>query len=129
LRRKACPTGLKALYGTKKQFPELSNRARALSFRSLNVQNFVLAREIVLLARGARAHAPERATNATPPLRPPFRAWSGAVLSPISPVAIRMTWTALPIASAGRFSPLGPLGMKKLLVCGDQTIGLGEVLP
>src|SRR4051812_27498808 len=27
--------------------------------------------------------------------------------SSISPVAIRMTWTALPITSAGRFSPLG----------------------
>ena len=25
--------------------------------------------------------------------------------------AIRMTWTALPITSAGRFSPLGPRGM------------------
>jgi hypothetical protein len=29
----------------------------------------------------------------------------------MSPVAIRMTWTALPITSAGRFSPLGPRGM------------------
>ena len=29
-----------------------------------------------------------------------------------SPVAIRMTFTALPITSAGRFSPLGPLGIK-----------------
>ena len=27
------------------------------------------------------------------------------------PVAIRMTWTAPSITSAGRFSPLGPLGM------------------
>jgi hypothetical protein len=27
------------------------------------------------------------------------------------PVAISMTRTALPITSAGRFSPLGPLGM------------------
>jgi hypothetical protein len=24
--------------------------------------------------------------------------------------SIRMTWTALPITSAGRFSPLGPVG-------------------
>ena len=28
-----------------------------------------------------------------------------------SPVAMRMTLTALPITSAGRFSPLGPVGM------------------
>jgi hypothetical protein len=35
-------------------------------------------------------------------------------VSTISPVAIRMTWTALPITSAGRFSPLGPLGIVKL---------------
>jgi hypothetical protein len=28
-----------------------------------------------------------------------------------SPVAIRMTLTALPITSAGRFSPLGPRGI------------------
>lgn len=32
-------------------------------------------------------------------------------VSPISPVAIRMTWTALSITSAGRFSPLGPLSI------------------
>jgi hypothetical protein len=29
----------------------------------------------------------------------------------MSPVAIRMTWTALPITSAGRFSPLESRGM------------------
>jgi hypothetical protein len=29
----------------------------------------------------------------------------------LAPVAIRMTWTALPITSAGRFSPLGPRGI------------------
>jgi hypothetical protein len=42
-------------------------------------------------------------------------------VSSISPVAIRMTWTALPITSAGRFSPLGPLGTTYLSqrgVCG-----------
>src|SRR5258708_6386157 len=33
----------------------------------------------------------------------------------ISPVAIRITFTALPITSAGRFSPLGPLGIGLLL--------------
>jgi hypothetical protein len=30
---------------------------------------------------------------------------------PVSPVAIRMTWTALPITSDGRFSPRGPSGI------------------
>jgi hypothetical protein len=34
--------------------------------------------------------------------------------SSASPVAIRMTWTALPITSAGRFSPLGPRGMSAI---------------
>jgi hypothetical protein len=33
------------------------------------------------------------------------------VLSSISPVAILPTMTAAPITSAGRFSPLGPLGI------------------
>ena len=36
-------------------------------------------------------------------------------LSLISPIAIRMTWTALPITSAGRRSPLGPLGIRVIL--------------
>jgi hypothetical protein len=33
--------------------------------------------------------------------------------SSISPVAIRITRTALPITSAGRFSPLGPFGIQR----------------
>jgi len=36
---------------------------------------------------------------------------SSVSVSSISPVAIFMTWIALPITSAGRFSPLGPLGI------------------
>jgi hypothetical protein len=48
----------------------------------------------------------------TPPLRPSAAADSCLRLSEISPVAIRMTWTALPMTSAGRFSPLGPRGIK-----------------
>ena len=51
--------------------------------------------------------------------RPPFRPSSTAALflpssvnsSSISPVAILATMTAAPTASAGRFSPFGPLGM------------------
>jgi hypothetical protein len=32
-------------------------------------------------------------------------------------LAIRMTWTAWPITSAGRFSPFGPLGVLGHLLC------------
>jgi hypothetical protein len=41
-----------------------------------------------------------------------------------SPVAIRMTLTALPITSAGRFSPRGPLG---IWVPRKQTVQLGKL--
>jgi hypothetical protein len=47
---------------------------------------------------------------------------SFGALSSISHVAIRMTWTALPITSAGRFSPLGPLGMR--VMAPKDAIGL-----
>jgi hypothetical protein len=45
-------------------------------------------------------------------LRPPFARF-GALpqSSAICPVAIRMTLTAAPITSAGRFSPRGPFGI------------------
>ncbi|MGB8366632.1 MAG: hypothetical protein WCE20_19210 [Rhizomicrobium sp.] len=56
-----------------------------------------------------------RWARAAPPFRPPLRAYSfpslAGVFSSISPVAIRMTWTALPMTSAGRFWPWGPLGI------------------
>jgi AhpD family alkylhydroperoxidase len=44
----------------------------------------------------------------------------GLIFSSISPVAIRMTWTALPITSAGRFSPLGPRAI--LFLCQFQEV-------
>jgi hypothetical protein len=50
--------------------------------------------------------------RACPPFRPSALAVASLVFSWISPVAIRMTWTALPITSAGRFSPFGPLGIR-----------------
>ena len=53
--------------------------------------------------------------RAFPPARPPRRMCSFAgsgFTSSTSPVAIRMMWTALPITSAGRFSPLGPFGIE-----------------
>jgi hypothetical protein len=42
--------------------------------------------------------------------------------SVIWPVAIRMTWTALPITSAGRLSPFGPLGIPGRLLLGGKNI-------
>jgi STAS-like domain of unknown function (DUF4325) len=41
----------------------------------------------------------------------------GCFLSCISPVAIRITWTALPITSAGRLSLLRPRGIYCLPMC------------
>ena len=49
-----------------------------------------------------------------PPFNPPFRDASflaSRLVSASCPVAMRMTCTALPITSAGRFWPWGPLGM------------------
>src|ERR1700737_968211 len=64
--------------------------------------------------------------RATPPFLPSaFAAGSlpsSGIVSSISPVSTRMTRTALPITSAGRFSPLGPLGMARL------PYGLSEML-
>jgi hypothetical protein len=50
----------------------------------------------------------------------PLRTFPADFLLPGSsnfPIAIRMTWTALPMTSAGRFSPLGPLGMPCPCIC------------
>jgi hypothetical protein len=72
----------------------LSAALRAISLRRFAVMPFALA---------------------FPPIRPSATAAaflpSSVTLSSISPVAIRMTWTALPITSAGRRSPLGPRGI------------------
>jgi hypothetical protein len=59
---------------------------------------FFLSSAERFLARAFAPACPDRT-------RPDF-----AFVSSISPVAIRRTWTALPITSEGRFSPLGPLG-------------------
>ena len=67
------------------------------------------------------------AARALPPLRPPRRPRLTAaaslpdtfVRSSISPVAILATMTAAPITSAGRFSPLGPLGTLITLALGQ----------
>ncbi len=64
----------------------------------------------VLPSGAARASLPSSTAAADLP------SCSGdGTLSSIWPVAIRMTWTALPITSAGRRSPLGPLGIRVIL--------------
>jgi hypothetical protein len=52
-----------------------------------------------------------KVTAATAPPSIPAADLGESVSSSISPIAIRMTLTALPITSAGRFSPRGPRGM------------------
>jgi hypothetical protein len=61
--------------------------------------------------------------RALPPILP--SSWAALFLpssakkdSSISPVAILMTWTALPVTSAGRRSPLGPRGIIVLAEAG-----------
>src|SRR4051812_25740323 len=60
--------------------------------------------------------------RAFPPMRPSATAAaflpSSVVISSISPVAILAIMIALPMASAGRFSPLGPRGIVSFLVRG-----------
>ena len=51
-------------------------------------------------------------THPIAPFAPPNT--SKARRHTVAPVAIRMTWIALPITSAGRFSPLRPRGIQKL---------------
>src|ERR1700738_230474 len=67
------------------------------------------------LAISLRRLAVMPAARAFPPMRPNATAAaflpSSVVMSSISPVAILAIITALPMASAGRFSPLGPLGI------------------
>src|ERR1700733_14401831 len=67
------------------------------------------------LAISFRRLAVMPSARAFPPIRPSATAAaflpSSVSVSSISPVAIRMTWMALPITSAGRFSPLGPRGI------------------
>ena len=65
------------------------------------------------LAIAARRSSAREAARALAPFKPAFRAASGIVLSSTSPVAIRMTWTALPITCRrGAYSPLGPVGIR-----------------
>src|SRR6266545_5631963 len=71
-----------------------------------------------LLAISLRRLADMPSARAFPPRRPSataagsFPSDSGVgISSSIWPVAIRMTWTALPITSAGRRSPLRPRGI------------------
>src|SRR6476660_10030087 len=83
---------------------------------SLPVGFYLLQRLLAaFLAISLRRLADILSARALPPMRPSATAAaflpSSVVMSAISPVAILAIMTALPIASAGRFSPLGPLGM------------------
>ncbi len=68
--------------------------------------------------------------RAFPPLLPSSAAAlrSGRTSSS-SPSAIRITFTALPITSAGRFSPRGPLGIGFLLLGALDAQPLADNLP
>src|ERR1019366_7766851 len=63
--------------------------------------------------------------RALPPMRPSATAAaffpSSVTLSSISPVAMRATITARWLASAGGFSPLGPLGTLSLVIGYDPV--------
>ena|SRR5437879_5594456 len=85
------------------------SRLRVLRYRSFH--RFLAA----LRAISARLVLPILFARAKPPFRPSATAAaffpSSVSVSAISPVAIRMTWTAFAITSAGRFWPFGPLGI------------------
>jgi hypothetical protein len=70
---------------------------------------------LLTLEAQARRSGESRTARALPPRDPSFAAAflarSVSSSSVSSPVAIRMTLTALPITSAGRFWPWGPRGM------------------
>src|SRR6185437_9888936 len=77
------------------------------------------------LAISARRFFESVAALALPPRLPSSAAAllvAGDRSSSSSPVAIRMTLTALPITSAGRFSPRGPLGMLNPLGAVDLSL-------
>ena len=79
----------------------ISATASAAAFLAISARRS----ELMLLARAAPPFLPSAFAAGSLP----SSGYNGTRQS--SPVAIRMTWTALPITSAGRFSPLGPLGM------------------
>jgi hypothetical protein len=96
----ASPEGAESLLGL---VPE-NNRWRGQATR--------LRQSAALLGYFCRFVFDSFAARALPPLRPSSAAaLCGLGVSSTSPVAIRMTCTALPITSAGRFSPFGPLGI------------------
>src|SRR6185295_13954797 len=96
------------------RFPWIARRAP----KAAQKRAFALLAQRVFaafLAISFRFFAVIPAARAFPPMRPSATAAaflpSSVVMSSISPVAILAIMTALPIASAGCFSPLGPLGM------------------
>ena len=85
------------------------------------------------LAISFRFFADMPAARAFPPMRPSATAAaflpSSVITSSIWPVAIRMTWTALPITSRGRRSPLGPRGLADQCLLSKQPSQLGFLPP
>src|ERR1035437_802354 len=86
--------------------------------------------ELIIRAISDRCFLERLEARAFPPMRPRATAAaflpSGSAVGPESsgswPVAMRITLTALPITSAGRRSPLGPLAI--ILVLHDEGLDL-----
>jgi hypothetical protein len=96
---------------TRVTFRKKCKFAKVLGFPYRLPQRFTAARRAISARRSgvifaARAFPPRLPSSAAALLA---RLVSNSSLS--SPVAIRMTLTAAPITSAGRFSPRGPFGM------------------
>src|SRR5437016_5978872 len=96
--------------------PQLNSLRCLASCRDREQADHFCQRDLAaFLAIADRFLADRPAARALPPIRPSATAAaflpSSVVRSSTSPVAILPTMTALPITSAGRFSPLGPLGI------------------
>lgn len=92
--------------GIRELWRDYRDRFFGVPHRALAAVLAILARCVLLIAR-ARADPPMRPSSIAALLLPS----SGFVSSSISPVAIRMTWTALLMTSAGRFRPFRSFGM------------------
>lgn len=104
--------------------------AKPLDDKRVNRQSRFHLKAAAFLAISDRFFAVMPAARALPPMRPSATAAaflpSSVVMSSISPAAILAIMTALPEASAGRFSPFGPRG--KLLGLLDFGAGNASLL-
>jgi hypothetical protein len=95
---------------------ELTIKRRLAAIQAILARALVRAAqriEAAFLAISLRSLADSFLARVLPPLRPPRRASADTsdFVSSISPVAILAIMTARAFTSAGRFSPLGPLGI------------------